>query len=310
MTFDFVSGQSGESVLNGTEAKSGQHFMIEVEGRATNEIQDLSVDFLEGAWIASSNSIAIGPVRLVAANKSDHRILLIVTEFPNAIPHCCTILDFEPHLTAKRLITTQTFRELFRAEQIKGTEGIGVRDITLVFTDLKGSTELYERIGDLNALALVRQHFERLTDVSIRHNGAIIKTLGDAVMAAFLTPVDAVKAALAMRSEIRRFNAARSQTDLILKVGMHRGAAIAVTLNDRLDYFGQTVNIAARVEGLANGDEICLTRDVHDAPDVQGILASYAFTTTAARLKGLHDETLVWRIGEPAADAAASASPG
>jgi class 3 adenylate cyclase len=282
--------------------------LIGVGGRATNEVQDLAADFVEGAWIASSDKIATGPVRLVATNKSDHPIFVTIVEFPDTIPHCCAILDFEPHLTAKRLITTQTFRELFRAEQIKGTEAIGVRDITLVFTDLKGSTEPYERIGDLNALALVRQHFERLADVTILHNGTIIKTLGDAVMAAFLTPADAVKAALAMRSEIRHFNTARAEPDLVLKVGMHRGAAIAVTLNDRLDYFGQTVNIAARVEGLADGDEICLTRDVHAAPDVQTILAPYKVSTTPARLKGLHDEMLVWHIGEQGIDAVVAAS--
>ena len=297
-TFELVTGQSGESTLNGTEAKSGRHFMVTVTAPATNEIQHLSVDFVDGAWIPSASKVAMGPVRLAARNSSDRRIFVTVVEFPDAAPHCCSILDFEPHLTAKRLLTTQTFRDLFRAEQIKGTEGIGVRDITLVFTDLKGSTELYERIGDLNALALVQQHFERLTDVTVRHDGAIIKTLGDAVMAAFMKPVDAVKAALAMRSEIARFNAARTEPDLILKIGLHRGAAIAVTFNDRLDYFGQSVNIAARVEALANGGDICLTREVHDAPDVQTILAPYLISTAPARLKGVHDEVPVWRIHE------------
>jgi class 3 adenylate cyclase len=295
-TFECVTGQSGESTLNGTEAKSGRHFMVTVGAPPTNQVQHLSVDFVEGAWTSSLGKVAIGPVQLVVRNSSDHRIFVTVVEFPNAAPHCCSVLDFEPHLTAKRLLTTQTFRDLFRAEQIKGTEGIGVRDITLVFTDLKGSTELYERIGDLNALALVQQHFERLTDVTVRHNGAIIKTLGDAVMAAFMEPADAVKAALAMRSEIARFNAARMEPDLILKVGLHRGAAIAVTFNDRLDYFGQTVNIAARVEALANGDDIYLTREVHDAPEVGAILAPYAVTSASARLKGIHDEMPVWRI--------------
>ena len=297
-TFELVTGQSGESTLNGTEAKSGRHFMVTVTAPATKPDQHLSVDFVDGAWIPSASKVANGPVRLAARNSSDRRIFVTVVEFPDAAPHCCSILDFEPHLTAKRVLTTQTFRDLFRAEQIKGTEGIGVRDITLVFTDLKGSTELYERIGDLNALALVQQHFERLTDVTVRHDGAIIKTLGDAVMAAFMKPVDAVKAALAMRSEIARFNASRTEPDLILKVGLHRGAAIAVAFNDRLDYFGQSVNIAARVEALANGGDICLTREVQDAPDVQTILAPYLVSTAPARLKGVHDEVPVWRIHE------------
>ena len=103
-----------------------------------------------------------------------------------------------------------------------------------------------------------------------------------------MKPVDAVKAALAMRSEIARFNAARTEPDLILKIGLHRGAAIAVTFDDRLDYFGQSVNIAARVEALANGGDICLTREVHDEPDVQTILAPYLVSTAPARLKGVY----------------------
>lgn len=102
----------------------------------------------------------------------------------------------------------------------------------LLFTDLKGSTELYERIGDLNAFSLVQRHFERLLDVTVRNNGAIIKTIGDAIMASFLQPADAVKAALAIRNEIAAFNAEQADRALILKIGIHTGPAIAVALND------------------------------------------------------------------------------
>ena len=102
-------------------------------------------------------------------------------------------------LSGGRLLTTQTFRDLFRSQVIEATEGIGVRDIALLFTDLKGSTSFTDRIGDLNAYSQVQRHFERLMDVTIRHRGAVIKTIGDAVMAAFLTPVDAVEAALEMQ---------------------------------------------------------------------------------------------------------------
>ncbi len=112
-------------------------------------------------------------------------------------------LHFAPFLSGKRLLTTQTFRDLFRSEVI-GSEGIGVKDIALLFTDLKGSTALYDRIGDLNAFSLVQQHFEQLQSVTARHHGAIIKTIGDAIMAAFVDPADAVEAALDMRSEIAR----------------------------------------------------------------------------------------------------------
>jgi class 3 adenylate cyclase len=105
----------------------------------------------------------------------------------------------------------------------------------------------------------------------IRHNGAIIKTIGDAVMATFLEPADAVAAALSMRNEIDTFNGKQADRALILKIGIHKGAAIAVTLNERLDYFGQTVNIAARVQQLADAEEIFVSEDVYSAEGVHAL---------------------------------------
>jgi class 3 adenylate cyclase len=212
-----------------------------------------------------------------------------------------TPITFVPFLSGKRLLTTQTFRDLFRSEVIQASEGIKVREIALLFTDLKGSTALYDRIGDLNAFSLVQQHFERLRDVTVRHNGAIVKTIGDAVMAAFLNPLDAMRAAIAMRSEIATFNQDRVDRDLILKIGVHNGAAIAVTLNDRLDYFGQTVNIAARVQNLADADEIFISHDVYGAEGVQAELAGLAVSEKIATLKGIRSNLRVYRVGPLAA---------
>jgi class 3 adenylate cyclase len=206
-------------------------------------------------------------------------------------------LHFAPFLSGKQLLTTQTFRDLFRSEVIRGSEGLGVKDIALLFTDLKGSTALYDRIGDLNAFALVQQHFHRLQDVTVRHNGAIIKTIGDAVMAAFLNPADAVEAALDMRSEIAAFNEHQHDKALILKIGVHKGAAIAVTLNERLDYFGQTVNIAARVQNLADADEIFVSQDVYDATGVRDELAPFSIEPRTAQLRGVQQELPVFRVG-------------
>ena len=180
---------------------------------------------------------------------------------------------------------------------IKASEGIGVKNITLLFTDLKGSTELYERIGDLNAFSLVQRHFERLLDVTVRNNGAIIKTIGNAVMAAFLKPADAVKAALAMRNEIAAFNAEQPDRALILKIGIHTGAAIAVTLNDRLDYFGQNVNIAARIQGIAEAGEICLSEDVHADEEAAALLATMPVQSSKSKLRGMREDFRVFRIG-------------
>jgi class 3 adenylate cyclase len=84
--------------------------------------------------------------------------------------------------------------------------------------------------------------------------------------------------------------------EVVLKVGIHRGAAIAVTLNERLDYFGQTVNIAARVQSLSDAREICLTSDVLSASGVKDILAPFAMKQEMAQLKGVHQQMPVFRI--------------
>src|SRR3954468_10407784 len=201
-----------------------------------------------------------------------------------------------PSSPARGCSPPRPLRTLFRSEVIRATEGIGVKDITLLFTDLKGSTALYDRIGDLNAFALVQQHFGRLQEVTVRHNGAIIKTIGDAVMAAFLKPADAVQAALEMRKEIASFNERQPDKALILKIGVHKGAAIAVTLNDRLDYFGQTVNIAARVQNLAESDEIYISQDVYEAAGVDGALTGFPVDPHTAKLRGVNQDLRVFRI--------------
>ena len=112
----------------------------------------------------------------------------------------------------------------------------------------------------------MRQHFDSLGKVILTHEGAIVKTIGDAIMASFLSPREAVAAARELIDEIDLFNRNIGTQDFVLKIGIHRGASIAVTLNERLDYFGQMVNIASRVQGLAEADKICITDEVLGAP--------------------------------------------
>ena len=245
-------------------------------------------------------TVAPGKVTLEVTSVAKQRFAFSVMQIPPGVSRPPP-LHFAPFLSGKQLLTTQTFRDLFRSETIRGHMGLEVKDIALLFTDLKGSTALYDRIGDLNAFALVQQHFDRLQDVTVRHNGAVIKTIGDAVMAAFLKPADAVQAALDMRSEIAAFNERQHDKALILKIGVHAGPAIAVTLNERLDYFGQTVNIAARVQNLADADEIFVSQDVYDSTGVRDGLAAFAVEPRMAQLRGVQQELPVFRVGAAAA---------
>jgi class 3 adenylate cyclase len=283
-----------QGFLLGYDTDSDAGFVLPIGGDPTAEPQTVRLQYRDGRCEPNSAKVRPGPVAIEVANAGARRGLIGVAELPADFARCQ--LTYEPFLTAARLLTTQTFRDLFRAEVIRASEGIGVKDITLLFTDLKGSTAFYERIGDLNALALVQRHFERLRDATVRRGGTIIKTIGDAVMAAFQHPADAVGAALDMLAGVEALNRDLGDRSLILKIGLHKGAAIAVTLNDRLDYFGQTVNVAARVQALADAGEVCLTREVHDAPGVAALLAPFAVETGSARLKGVDQEVPVFRV--------------
>ena len=202
----------------------------------------------------------------------------------------------DPYLDGKKLLTSQTFRDLFRNELIQGNEGINVKDLTVLFTDLKGSTELYDRVGDLKAFNLVNQHFESLAKVIVRNRGAIVKTIGDAVMATFANPLDSVKAATEIVEDLNQFNRQHGGENIIIKIGIHKGSSIAVTLNDRLDYFGQTVNVAARVQGLADAEEIYITDSVYEIEEIQDKISDYTIIPERAKLKGIQEEMDVYKV--------------
>jgi class 3 adenylate cyclase len=234
-----------------------------------------------------------GPVEIAIENRMTRRVCVWIAHFTGTPPR--NGITFDPFLSGKRLITTQTFRELFRTETVSVNEEIGVKDITFIFTDLKGSTALYEQIGDPQAYFLVRQHFDTLNHAVRRQQGATVKTIGDAVMAAFMNPLDAMRAALEMLREIEAFN--RNISDkLVLKIGIHTGHSIVVTLNDRLDYFGQTVNIAARVQGLADAGEIYISQDVYAYPGVKEALSDCVLVPEHVAVKGVSELLQVYKV--------------
>ncbi len=203
-----------------------------------------------------------------------------------------------PSLTAKLLFTCQTFHDLFHAEVFQESQGFAVKDVTFLFTDLKSSTQLYQQIGDLNAFALVREHYGVLNRAILGRHGVVVKTIGDAIMATFTRPVDSVAAGLQMLRELRQINHASNRGKLILKIGIHRGAAISVTLNERIDYFGQTVNIASRVQGSAGGEEIYMTEQIHDSQGVAELLEDQHCQSepVVIQLKGIDEQVKVYRV--------------
>src|SRR5437762_10859190 len=134
--------------------------------------------------------------------------------------------------------------------------------------------------------------FDVLKQVIAEEDGALVKTIGDAVMAVFRQPVSALKAMLHAQ---RRFASPPDGTQaLSLKAGIHTGPCIAVTLNDRLDYFGSTVNLAARLEGQSTGHDLVISEAVHNDPEVLSLLAESDDKVVIERLettlKGFGDQ--------------------
>jgi class 3 adenylate cyclase len=281
--------------LSGIGSDTDAGFVLQVGTEPSAEPQRVRLTYLGTAYQPDEAVLASGPVALEVANPTSSRgVLAVMQESPGDED---TLLQFDRYLTGKHLLTSQTFKSLFRSEVVGGAQGLAIRDIALLFTDIRGSTALYQRIGDLNAFQLVQQHFDLLRETTVRHRGAIVKTIGDAVMAAYPDAALAVGAALEMRSAIDRFNAAQPERPVSLKIGIHHGAAIAVTLNDELDYFGQTVNIASRVQEMADAAEIWITEDVWRYPGVQALLEPYPAEQHTAEFRGIGQPMTVVRIG-------------
>lgn len=199
-------------------------------------------------------------------------------------------------LLAAEVIVLQQFRDLFSREALRPGEQISVGTLAIAFTDLRDSTRLYRQIGDAPAFGRVMEHFDILKQAIAEQNGSIVKTIGDSIMAVFRNPTEALRAMLS--AQIALDNAFGGM--LSLKAGIHFGPAIAVTLNERLDYFGTTINLAARLEKLSEGKDIIISTPVREDPEVQEFLQAngnlFMLEPVAAQLKGFDEEIQLWRV--------------
>jgi len=269
---------------------------LDVQGDPTRESQNLTVILNKLQAPTRPVEMRPGPLRFTLENRTDTRVLPAVWAAGHEMHEL--LGKRKPFLTAKRLLTNQTFRDIYRTDTLDVDQRLKITSLTFLFTDLKGSTDLYERVGDLVAYDMVRAHFRVLHEVVASEAGAVVKTIGDAVMATFATPDRAMAAALRMRDAMRTLNAQGKNEDLMLKIGMHEGPCLAVMLNDRLDYFGQTVNIAARVQGLAVSHSIFATKAVVENRQTTELLGGAKLTPVPqqAVLRGLADQYLVYDI--------------
>lgn len=179
------------------------------------------------------------------------------------------------------------FLDLFATEAPAAGVELSIAHLAVLFSDLTGSTALYGRVGDARAFAIVQDHFRDMATIVADHRGAIVKTMGDAVMATFTSENDAVGGAIEM---LKRCHERHGDLGLSAKLGVCAGPCLAVRANERLDFFGTTVNLAARLQGRAAGGELVITEELATHPDVKTLLLSFSQRPFKAALKGIATE--------------------
>ncbi|HEY5789887.1 MAG TPA: DUF5939 domain-containing protein [Gammaproteobacteria bacterium] len=264
---------------------------IDVQGAPTAETREVVFVLEQGEALNPTLQLPPGPLRVRVDNRTATRTLPSAWVAGDLLHE--VLGRRRPFLTAKRLLSNQTFRDLYRNDTLDIDQRLKITSLTFLFTDLKGSTELYERVGDLVAYDVVRAHFRILQEIIASESGAIVKTIGDAVMATFPTPGQGLAAALRMRDALQELD-----RDMLLKIGLHEGPCLAVVLNDQQDYFGQTVNIAARVQQLAASRAIFVTEPVLSDATATALLQASGIAPEAREqaLRGVRHAVRVYEI--------------
>lgn len=272
---------------------------ITVVGERTADVQRFEVVVGEGGEIVPRDiRCRPGPVEVYVSYRFGERwpMLIMPRGYPNN------------WLSAAFVTSQQDFRDLFAGEFLAPGVSFAIRNATFMFTDIKQSTEMFEELGDSAAYALVQDHFSVMADIIRTRQGGIVKTIGDAVMAAFPGNRDAVEAACDIQ---RAFMQEPIKNRFIqVKIGLHRGPSIAVTSNRNLDYFGRTVNIAARVQGKSAAHQVLMSTTVMDDPQVADALARRSVTMSSftTELKGIGDGFQLYVLDRADANSSASGS--
>lgn len=174
--------------------------------------------------------------------------------------------------TAHVVATLGEFRRLFSTDILKRGTPLKVSHVAILFSDLTGSTALYHEAGDAAAFRLVDDHFDVLRKEIEAAKGTVVKTMGDAVMAAFQDDASCLAAATSCLAAFERFRKDHRYGEKTgLKLGLFAGPCYVVSANGALDYFGQTVNVASRLQHLAESSEIVAPRETIAAAGLAGL---------------------------------------
>jgi class 3 adenylate cyclase len=248
---------------------------MEVKGERTEEVQNMDiVQLIDGSY--DKLQLEFKPGKLKVSFHNPHNPMGGLHLTRNGQSEELDLEDMDIRMTGLELIHIPEFKEFFGSDSLNNKEVMSISSVAILFTDITGSTQMYEELGDVRAYELVREHFDILIETIQSLGGTIVKTIGDAVMASFITSSPAVHSIFKVLEKFESFNAPKDYREHIhIKLGIHEGSAILVNLNDRIDYFGTTVNKAARIQGLADKEHFCLSGEIFEKDSTKEILKSY-----------------------------------
>lgn len=165
----------------------------------------------------------------------------------------------EPGTSFEQMSVADLLRERIRLDDLLQQQFR--RDITLLFTDIRAATTYFEQHGDLSGRQMVQRHNDLMFPLVAQHEGTVLKTLGDAIMASYIDATAAVQSAIAMQRALRDYNERQEVSEQIhIRIGINSGQALI----EAQDVFGDVVNVASRVESCALPDQILISSATYE----------------------------------------------
>lgn len=235
--------------------KKGEKKYRLVESKQTHNQTDI-------LWLPETNDEEIKVIpkpNLVFENDLEEDVTIVLEERS----------EDQNSLRPSEIFDYQEFRDLFSEEAIATNLQLDIGIKTILFTDIVGSTKFYETEGDHGAFLQVREHFIKTNQIIQNFRGVVVKTIGDAVMASFSSPLQALKAAKEMQEW---FHPENKHTPVRIRISIHTGNCLAVNLNSNIDYFGNTVNYTAKIQSVTNSGEISFSETIFRDKDIREYL--------------------------------------
>lgn len=269
--------------------------LLTIEGEPSEEIQKVTIEQIsDSRFDPPEMKLRPGPVEIEFKNHAYPVAGLYL--YRDDLSEPIDFKDLPRYLTGLDLIHYPEFKQLFGDQVLSARERMQISSVAILFTDITGSTAMYEKLGDAKAYNVVRDHYDILFASIEKKGGRVVKTIGDAVMASFQTTLPALEAVLDAMKEFDSYNTEKPWP-VKIKIGLHSGPAILVNLNNNLDYFGSTVNRAARIQGVSGSGEISFSDSVLNDAGIKNTLVQSGMKTLRRRrmiLKGIDEPQTVY----------------